>query len=403
MPSLDRTLDAEIRASRARAVRALLRSPLLTDTHNDFHLVRVHAQWLQEYFNDMCGWPLTVDTRRGFARLRKITGLTDQHRPAMTDRSDTRPFNLRRYVLFCTLCAVLQTGGPQTTLQELAHSVTGLTADDEILEPFDVTTQVERRALVDAARLLLQLGVLKEQDSEGDYIASGVGNILFDVDVRRLSHVLVTPRPPSASNSPEEMLHEDRYGPQVTIENYEAGADTVTDEQRASRLRHIIMRRLLDDPVVYFDSLRQEELAYLKSAESTLREGVEAAGFTLECRMEGWLCVDPQAWSTDIVFPGPDSTVKHAALLLADELVETARTRQQYDLRITTGETAAFIEDLMQRFPTWARTYQSAKSGPDRLTSEALMLLASMHLVSLDEDTVFVRPAIARFSATLTT
>ncbi|MGI5255473.1 TIGR02678 family protein [Actinacidiphila glaucinigra] len=404
MPSLDRTLDAEIRAGRSRAVRVLLRRPMLTDVDagGDFLLVRTHAQWLQRFFNEMCGWPLTVDARRGFARLRKVTALADEFRPAMTDRADSRPFNLRRYVLLCVLCAALQSSGVQTTLQELARKAADLTSGDDVLETFDAGSQAERRALVDATRMLLQIGVLVRQDSEGDYVGSGEGDTLFNVDLRRLAQVPVTPRPPSASASLDEMLHEDRYGPLATDEYRVTAAEAVTKEQRMMRLRHGIMRRLLDNPVLYFASLGDEELAYLESAESLLRENVELAGFRLERRREGWLAVDPEGLSTDVVFPGPDSTVKHAALLFADELSDAARAQQRYDLRITRNEAVAFIEGLLERFPTWARTYQTAKSGPVRLTKEMLALLSSMGLVLVDGDTVCVQPAIARFSATLT-
>ena len=60
-------------AVQARAIRALLARPLLDRrAGSDFTDVITHAQWLQRWFDEKCGWVLVADARHGFARLRKI-------------------------------------------------------------------------------------------------------------------------------------------------------------------------------------------------------------------------------------------------------------------------------------------------------------------------------------------
>jgi uncharacterized protein (TIGR02678 family) len=78
-------LDRQQVEERRRALRALLRHPLLTRAGPDpaaFGLVRRHAGWLREWLASNAGWSLQVDT--GLARLRKLPGrLDDRTRPAL--------------------------------------------------------------------------------------------------------------------------------------------------------------------------------------------------------------------------------------------------------------------------------------------------------------------------------
>jgi Protein of unknown function (DUF2398)/Protein of unknown function C-terminus (DUF2399) len=80
-------LDRQQVEERRRALRALLRHPLLTRAGPDpaaFALVRRHAGWLREWLAANVGWSLQVDT--GLARLRKLPGrLGDRTRPALAE------------------------------------------------------------------------------------------------------------------------------------------------------------------------------------------------------------------------------------------------------------------------------------------------------------------------------
>lgn len=84
----------EIVAVRARAIRVLLARPLIDRrSGTDFTAIVAHAQWLQRWFDDKCGWVLVVDARHGFARLRKVPAQPSTHRGAFTHRSTPRPFS----------------------------------------------------------------------------------------------------------------------------------------------------------------------------------------------------------------------------------------------------------------------------------------------------------------------
>ena len=123
-------LDRQQVEERRRALRALLRHPLLTRAGPDpaaFALVRRHAGWLREWLSANAGWSLQVDT--GLARLRKLPGrLDDRTRPALAEPAKV-PFSRRRYVLACLALAALERADAQVTLGWLAERVLALAAD----------------------------------------------------------------------------------------------------------------------------------------------------------------------------------------------------------------------------------------------------------------------------------
>src|ERR1043166_7000364 len=105
------SLGEVTREERQRAMRALLRNPLLTaDGMNalEFGLVRGHADELKEWLahHASCTWPVTSE----FARLRKIPpDSSDPTREARDDRTDT-PFTRSRYVLLSLALPALERG-----------------------------------------------------------------------------------------------------------------------------------------------------------------------------------------------------------------------------------------------------------------------------------------------------
>src|SRR5436305_377319 len=84
-----------------------------------------------------------------------------------------------------------------------------------------------------------------------------------------------------------------------------ADAAGVSEVQRNLWLRHSVFRRLVDDPVVYYDELSADERAYLTSptGRQLARRAAEQAGFVLEERAEGVLLVDVDSLATDTRFP----------------------------------------------------------------------------------------------------
>ena len=91
-----------------------------------------------------------------------------------------------------------------------------------------------------------------------------------------------------------------------------------TEEGRNWRLRTRLFRRLLDDPVVYFADLDEQERQYLISQRPSIVKEIEAAtGLVQEARREGVAMIDPDDEMMDVGMP-EEGTDGHITLLVAD-------------------------------------------------------------------------------------
>ena len=384
----------------ARGIRLLLHRPLITQAVDEdgFDLVRRRQQPLQAWFDYHCGWTLLVEPRLGYARLVKIGTVDDASRPARRRRTGHAPFDRRRYVLFCVVAAELL-NTPVTTIGLLADRISQACAVDEVLANFDSSQRAERMAFVDALRLLEWLGALEVLDGSSDsYVEADSAKVLYQVNTTLLIRLLAAPRGASAlAVDPAEVAlrfdqlltalsEETRYG---TTEPDQVGG---SDVRRNLWLRHSILRRLFDEPVVYHADLTTEQRDYLASVtgRSIMRKAATQAGFVLEEREEGYLLVDPDAIATDSVFPDGGSHVKIAALLLLDELREPPLGRTLADLVFTS-------EGILDRFPAWGKAYRS-DGGAQRLAAEAAQILLDFRLVHRDGDQFNPLPAAARYA-----
>ena len=385
-------------AERSLAVRTLLGSPLLlADADPDgFDAVARHRTALIEWFEDTCGWSLTVDVPGRFARLTKRSARPDPTRPARRARGQRLPFDRRRYELLARLCAELATH-QVTTIGILAGALAA-----EGSGSFESSLQRERAAFVDALRLLGAWGVVRFEGGDLDgYVGDRDGNALVVVHSARIHRLLAPAQAPcrtdatTTADAITALAGEPRYGPG---DDDGDDLDSAAHERRRRRARHSLARRLLDDPAVHHDELDEDEQAYLASSSGRrwLRDRVAEAGLVLEERAEGALAVDPEAVATDLRFPAPNSTVRQAALLLVDRLVTgLAGSRTLVDR--TTADLSAAVGRLLGDHPTWARDYQGDDGAP-RLAAAAVELLASLNLVVVDGHVVHPRPALARYA-----
>lgn len=391
-------LDQDLARERSVAIRTLLGAPLL-DAGTDpdgFRLVARHAPWLTDYFEDTCGWLLTVDGAAGFARLAKRAAVPDATRPLRRSRGERAPFDRRRYQLLCLVCAEL-VRHPLTTVGLLAAAVAGEAS-------LDTSRHGERTAFVDALRALIGWGVLEATSGDVDaFMDSDRANALLSADTSRLHRLLVSAAAPSTLPAELDcgaatagLLEEPRYGSRTE----EAEIDE-SDESRNRWARHRLGRRLLDDPVVHQADLEPGEAAYLASLSGRrwIRERIEQAGFELEERKDGVLAVDPDGIATDMQFPASMGNAPQLALLLVDRLVPAASGGERILATLTPGQLMEEVDAVLARFPSWARG-QREEGGPERLAREAVDLLAAFGLVSRDADgTVWARPALARYRA----
>lgn len=383
----------------ARAIRLLLRSPLITQRTDKpaFDLIRRRQVPVQKWFDHSCGWTLLVEPRLGYARLAKVGVRDDASRPARRSRAGRQPFDRRRYVLFGVVAAELLST-PVTTIGLLADRVSQACAADEAIAAFDSSKQAERRAFVDVLRLLERFGAVKVMDGSTDsYVEASGAKVLYEVDVTLLIRLMSAPRGPSTLAVPAGQIPArfDQLLASLVIESRYGKAETdggeVTAVQRNLWLRHSILRRLFDEPVLYRRDLSAEQLDYLASptGRQVLRRAAEQAGFVLEERAEGYLLVDPEALATDETFPEGNSHTKVTALHLLDHLQPPGRTSSLTEL-------VAVTRQILDAHPGWGMSYRT-EDGPQTLTSEALDFLVLFGLAARADGLVTSLPAAARY------
>lgn len=372
---------------RTAALRALLMTPLMTPSHADFAAVRRHTDELRAWFARETGWTLHIE--RDCARLYK--------RPAdLRDASRGLPdYERRRYVLLCLACAVLERADPQITLRMLGERLLQLAADPTLASRgfrFELTAAHERRELVAVCRSLLQWGVLQRVagDEEGfvHNATAGAegGDALYDVQRRVLAGLLAAARGPSTW--PVEQAP-------VTLEERVAALVTEhvpdSDEGQRTALRHHLARRLLDDPVVYLDTLDEAQRAYFTNQRGAMASRLcEATGLAAEQRAEGLALVDEDGQLTDVAMPA-EGTEAHATLLVAEFLAARSEPAGPDDV-------AAFLAEARDRYGRYWRKSAREAGAERELARIALERLHKLQLISLDAGHVRPLPALARFA-----
>ncbi len=380
------------REEQQRAVRALLARPLLTsDDEDTLVLVRRHAETLRTFFANQAGWVLTVE--RDMARLRKVPArVSDGSRPARA-RSKDPPFSRRRYVLLCLALATLERADRQITLQRVAEGVAALVAEDEALAAagvaFEIRGREQRRDLVAVVRWLLAHHVLRRVEGDEDAFVAERGDVLYQVDRPVLARVLGTVRPPST-------VEEDEPDARLSALVEEVRLDS--DEARRRALRQAITRRLLDDPLVYDDTLTPDERDYFHRSRVPLLAGLEEmTGLVAELRSEGVALVDPRGDASDVALP-EEGTDGHVALLVAEHLADHARARPGEPMHRAALED--HVRELTRQHAKHWRKGATEDGAERELTERALGHLVALELVVVDGEDVLPRPAVGRYALT---
>ncbi|MEU3349894.1 TIGR02678 family protein [Streptomyces sp. NPDC006700] len=384
---LAEVLDGQHAADLRRAARALLGQPLLLarGRHADeFRLVRRHASELREWFDRNTGWALQVDAEA--ARLRKVPGvLTDPTHPARDATRGATPFTRRRYVLLCLALAALERGETQIALGRLADQIVLDAADPRLTEAgisFAMERRDERLDLAAVVRLLLALGVLRRVAGEEEAYVSGAGDALYDVERRILAGLLATRRGPSTVRADNL---DDRLAELVE----ETALDS--DELRFRAMRRALTRRLLDDPVVYYDELTDAELSYLTRQRGFLTARIsQLTGLVAEVRAEGIAMVDPDDDLTDVRMP-EQGTHGHVTLLLAAHLAAAEGPVTLDALALRVRELAA------EHGGFWSKSAREPGMETE-LVEQAVSRLTALGLASRTSQGIVARPALARYA-----
>jgi uncharacterized protein (TIGR02678 family) len=369
---------------REQALCALLMRPLMTASHPQLAAVRRHADFLRGWLARETGWVLRVE--RDYARLYKIPAdLGDDTRGA-------DGFDRRRYVLLCLVCAVLDRADPQITLRTLGERLLGVAADPELAARgyvYNLDSVSERRELVHVCRYLLGLGVLHRIAGEEEGYVQQSGDALYDVGRRALAALLACTRGPSmiaaAAHGTEERLA-------MLTEEYVPD----TPEGRRNAARHQLARRLLDDPVVYFDELGADERDYFVNQRGAMAARLSAGtGLEPELRAEGAALVDPEGELTDAALPA-EGTAAHVTLLVAQFLAERARNDPAHCT--PESEIQAFVREATDQYGRYWRKSAREPGAEIELAEEALVQLARLKLVRRTARAVAARPALLRFA-----
>jgi uncharacterized protein (TIGR02678 family) len=389
----------EVDAERRQAFRALLRNPLLPatgETAEQYKLVQRHAEFLKQWLTKFPAWSLHID--RECARLRKLPAdLLDETRPAV-DRNSGTAFTRRRYALVCLALASLEKLDRQTTLRQIAQIITGLIDDDLGLQSaglvFDIGSYDQRRDLVHALRLLLDFGVLRKLDGdERQFLTKNdSADVLYDINRRVLAAVLQV-----SSSASAIQMGEHRYRSASLAERTARLTDDsppLTEDGRKQWIRSRLVRRLLDDPILYFHDLTDEERQYLdKHSSYLLRQICEATGLIAEVRREGIAMVDDTGELTDLKFP--EDAVGQLSLLLTRWFTEHLRNVGSSTILISAIE--QHVHDLIQVHANEWRDDVREANAETRLMEDALLRLRALRLIQSTDDGVVPLAACGRY------
>jgi uncharacterized protein (TIGR02678 family) len=377
----------------------LLKNPLIVnneENEREYSLVRRHAAWLRQWFSKLPAWQLYIDN--DCARLRKNTpDMRDKTRAAI-DSSSGSAFSRRRYAMFCLALAAIERSANQTTLGRIAESVMQFIAADPTLQDagmvFDLGHHEQRRDLVHAVRLLIDLGLLRRVDgNERDFLdRTGAQDALYDIRRSVLTQLLNVSRSPSALEAAAANGLRRRNWEDLNEE-----PPAITEEERQRRLRTRFIRALIEDPVVYYSDFRQDEQSYLKANSARILQQIrEATGLVPEIRQEGIAVVDDGGDVTDVKLP-EEGTDGHIGLLLAERLAQAARTAPGVAIAISQVE--QHVRELIQIHGTRWRKVAREPGAETQLAHDTLLRLQALRLVQITADAILPLAAIGRYAA----
>ena len=389
MSRLSSDLDQATLIERRRAVRALLMNPLLQaeGPHTrELRLVQRHGPWLREWFQRHAGWRLEIDAER--ARLWKLAAQHADGTRGARDAKTKQPFTRRRYVILCLALASLERSDRQTTLGRLADDVCALLAEDEAFDfSLDLRRRDHRRDLVAAVRLLLDHRVLERVDGNEERFVSEQGDVLYSIHRPAMASLLIVQRGPSTI----EAASLDARVEQLTEELLPD-----TDEGRNRRIRTTLVRTLLDEPVLYYDTLDEDTIRYLTHQRPHLLGAIsEATGLSAEVRREGIAMIDERGLLTDLEMP-EQGTEGHLALLLAEYLA--AALKDDPARVVTCTELELHVKSLIDEHKKHWRKSVTEPGAEIALVDSTLERLAALQLVRMTAEGCRPEPAVARYA-----
>jgi uncharacterized protein (TIGR02678 family) len=311
-----------------KAVRLVLRHPLVTPGYPDKAALATVRRWAEQLRTDLMevlGYRLvtTADT----ARLQRAQDGLDATRPALTRAG--RPFDRRRYAYLVLTLAAVGRHGAQVALGELADAVA---ADAVRIDGLglDTARKADRDAFVDAVTWLTERGALTLADGSATAWAGDPerAEALYDIDREILTAV----------HHPTRVLQHLTSVTALLDSSSALGMSAGRAAQRRDQARRA-RRLVLENPVAYYADADAELLGQLRTP--ALAEDLERlTGLGVERRAEGVALVDTSGRLSDIRFPG-GGTVAQAALLLAARISAAVQLTGRHALELLPAPTAA--------------------------------------------------------------
>lgn len=377
-----------------RAARALLRRPLVTRRQGeDFHLILKWEAVLRNEFSQKLGY--RFDVSRSAARLLRRPATLSASRGA--NLATGRVLSRWGYVYLCLTLAALEHPGHQVLASELLIRITQIARGDERLR-LDATEYVQRRAFRDAVRYLEELGVLTVCDGDVESLVND-GQVLWDIDRDAAAMCMVAA--PSVLRSVS------------SVEDFIVEAVPTDSDGRSRRARHLLNRRVIDQPVVLLGDLTEDEAELAWRNRRREAENISRlTGCEIELRREGIALIDhPVQPIGQSSFPASDS-VAHAAMLWLSALLDTVRrvasvtdapdddsdlTPVEHVIDAATAD--SLWADMFDEYS--ARFAQGAREQPERFRAEVIELLQRYRLALPRHEGVAVTAFANRFRATL--
>jgi uncharacterized protein (TIGR02678 family) len=157
----------------------------------------------------------------------------------------------------------------------------------------------------------------------------------------------------------------------------------------------------LDEPVVYYDELDEDERGYLVGQRHAITRRIEeATGLVAEMRAEGIAMVDPDDELTDVRMP-EQRTDGHVTLLIAEYLAN----RVDGD-PVPVEALRRYVRRVAAEHETYWRRGVTEPGADAELLGVALDKLRALRLVvdvAGEPASVIARPAIARYAVTAPT
>lgn len=408
-----------------RAARLLLVHGVITSTHpgrSQLSLVRRWGLELGADFERLAGYRVELG-----AEVVRLVRVLDHLDPRPVGPNTThRAFDSTRYALLCLALAVLERSGVQVTLTELAKRVR-TTASGVAGLHFDPDRIESRRAFCHAMLWLQEVGALRLTDGslQSWQDLGDAGEALYDIE-RDVCRAMFRPAVAlHALGGTARLLHVEREG-------------VGRDPERRGR-RQLLVRLLLERPVLYYDDLDEVTRRHaITEARDLGRDLERLTGARLERRREGLALVDDGGSFSHEPFPRSGTVPQAALLLLASIARRVGEPGVPLALRpglaATSDRLAAMLDDTLpqgarsDRAPpesgaappmeaeqpfvddAWllaegealCATYGKAFSGalrdePALLVAQATALLERFDFVRSVPGGVVVLPALARF------